>query len=215
MINIGRVLRSAKEAFSPSTMGFTRSPAIPKRIGSVADPAKRSYKTLAALGVGAAAIGGMAKGIGSSAREAMMETGFGDPNADAAFLGRNVSARFLIGSAMGGPIGGAVQMTSPQDKFMVDPIAPGLGSTVAGGVIGGTLGGVIGSMKGIKGTIAGAGLGILAGGAAAPAAYTASHVRRNQNFYRRSPYNMSTQNAELLNASGDIVLGMHNLRGGM
>ena len=37
---------------------------------------------------GGFAMAGLAKGIGSSAREAAMDTAFGDPNADEYFLGR-------------------------------------------------------------------------------------------------------------------------------
>lgn len=37
---------------------------------------------------GGLAMAGLAKGIGSSAREAAMDVAFGDPNADESFLGR-------------------------------------------------------------------------------------------------------------------------------
>lgn len=37
---------------------------------------------------GGLAMAGLAKGIGSSAREGAMSAAFGDPNADQAFLGR-------------------------------------------------------------------------------------------------------------------------------
>lgn len=172
-------------------------------------------RTVGGLMLGGAAVAGLTQGVGTSIREGMMEAAFGDPNADAAFLGRNVSARFLMGSAIGGPIGGALQMSAPSDQFMVNPMRPTLGTTVAGGVVGAGIGGVIGGMAGVRGAIAGGVLGAIGGAAVAPAAYTAGHIRRNQNFYGNSPYNISTRMAEQLNASGDIVLGMHNMRGGM
>jgi len=172
-------------------------------------------KTVAGLAIGGAAVTGLTQGVGSSIREGMMEAAFGDPNADAAFLGQNVSARFLAGSMIGGPLGAAMQYSSPRDQYMVNPMRPTLGTTVGGGVVGGTIGGVLGYMKGPKTAAAGALLGAIAGGAVAPASYTAGHIRRNQNFYGNSPYNVSTRMADQLNASGDIVLGMHNMRGSM
>ena len=39
-------------------------------------------------------------------------------------------------------------------------------------------------------------------------------IQNNQDFYSQSPYARSRQLATELNASGDIVLGMHNARGG-
>jgi len=201
----------------------------------------------AAIGIGLTAAFGMgvANRVGPAVREGAMEAAFGDPNADAAFLGRNVSARYLLGAAIGGPMGTAMQYSAPSDKFMVDPIRPTLANTTAMGVIGAGLGLGLGKMAGgsasrfarealgrpkkgfftglpkaggggLKGAIiggaAGLGIGAMTGAFAAPLAYTQGHVRRNQSFYRESPYNVSRMNAEALNASGDIVLGMHNSR---
>lgn len=157
---------------------------------------------------------GVSQGVGSSIREGMMETAFGDPNADAAFLGRNVSARFLLGSAMGGPIGGLMQATAPSDYYAVNPVQPTAKSVGVGALVGGLAGAKVGSYKGPKTAIAGGILGAIGGGVVAPAAYTMGHIRRNSEFYSRSPYRSSRQLAEELNASGDIVLGMHNSRGG-
>lgn len=218
--NVGRAAsragRAVVEAFSPSNMGFARRPTVTPRIGTVADPARRNYKTLAGLGLATAAVVGVAKGIGSSAREAAMDIAFDDPNADAAFLGQNVSARFLAGQAIGGSLGSALKMSAPSDQFMINPVAPSLGSSIATGGIGAGLGALGGyALKAKRGALVGGLIGGIAGATAIPGIYTAGHIRRNENFYRRSPYNTSTQMAEQLNASGDIVLGMHNLRGGM
>lgn len=99
---------------------------------------------VAAIGaLGAVGAMGFASRVGPSVREGAMEAAFGDPNADAAFLGRNVSARFLLGSAMGGPLGTAMQYSAPQDQFMVNPAASagfGLGLAGVGAAAGGTLG---------------------------------------------------------------------------
>lgn len=166
-----------------------------------------------ALGAG---LLGVSKGVGSSIREGMMETAFGDPNADAAFLGKNVSARFLLGSAMGGPLGSIMQHSAPSDQFMINPVRPTAAGTFVGGAIGGTVGAVIGGvLGGTRAGIAGGILGAIGGGVVAPASYTMGHINRNSEFYSRSPYRSSRQLAEELNASGNIVLGMHNSRGGM
>jgi hypothetical protein len=161
---------------------------------------------------------GLAKGIGSSVREGMMETAFGDPNADAAFLGTNLSARYMMGSMMGGPMGAAMRYSAPQDQYMINAVAPTLGaaavSSVAGGVVGGGIGLKFGKRFAAVGAAAGAAVGAFIGGAVAPASYSMAHIRRNSDFYRSSPYSRSRQMAEELNASGDIVLGMHNSRGG-
>ena len=58
-------------------------------------------------------------------------------------------------------------------------------------------------------TIAGAAIGAIA-----PLEYTRRRIQNNQDFYSQSPYARSRQLATELNASGDIVLGMHNARGG-
>jgi hypothetical protein len=200
---------------------------------------------IAAIGaLGAAGAMGVANRVGPAMREGAMETAFGDPNADAAFLGRNVSARFLLGSAIGGPMGGAMRYSAPDDYFMVDPASSstfgmGLGAlgAVGGGSIGygatsmvartprktirnavssiGREGGKGFSLGGTKTRIAGAIAGAAAGAAILPASYVRGHIGRNQQFYDQSPYNnVSLARAEALNASGDIVLGMHNSRGG-
>jgi hypothetical protein len=157
---------------------------------------------------------GLAKGIGSSVREGMMETAFGDPNADAAFLGTNLSARYMMGSMMGGPMGAAMRYSAPQDQFMINAVAPTLGTTAVGAAVGAGAGAAIGSGFGKRFGVAGGAVGALIGGAIAPSSYTMGHIRRNSDFYRSSPYSRSRQMAEELNASGDIVLGMHNSRGG-
>ena len=162
----------------------------------------------------AAGVAGIFKGIGSSVREGMMETAFGDPNADAAFMGTNLSARYMLGSMMGGQIGGLMQFSAPQDQFMVNPVRPTATSTGVGAVVGGGIGATIGSMLGKKYGVAGGAVGALMGGVVAPASYTMGHINRNSEFYKRSPYRSSRQMAEELNASGNIVLGMHNSRSG-
>jgi hypothetical protein len=171
-------------------------------------------KVGAAVGFGALFGLGVMNSAGKSAKEGMMEAAFGSPDADRAFLGTELSGRFLAGSVLGGPVGGLMRASAPLDYMKVNPAAPTAkmqaGSTALGGIIGGVVGGIgLGKKGGAIGAIAGAALG-----AAAPLGYTARRMQNNQEFYSQSPYARSRQLANELNASGDIVLGMHNSRGG-
>ena len=159
----------------------------------------------------------MASGIGSSAKEAALDVAFNDPNADKAFVGSSISARSLMGAAMGGPLGFAMQASSPQDFSRTNAVAPTTGMLAAGGEIGSAAGFGLAllSKGGMKAKVAGTIAGGLIGGVVAPTLGTMSFVGANRNFYSQSPYaNKSSATAAALNASGDIVLGMHNSRGG-
>lgn len=93
-----------------------------------------------------------------------------------------------------------------------------MGSSITGTVLGGLVGGAIGGLsKGKKGGMIGGAIGAIGGaiaGTAAIPAMTASRIHDNMGLLSRSPYNTSTLMAQNLNASGNIVLGMHNSRGG-
>lgn len=245
-----------------------------KGIGRVAS-SRAGIGTIAALGIGAGFLNKTAPAL----RDAAFQTAFDDPNADVAFLGRKLDARYLAGRAMGGKAGGLLKATSGDYWGMENPVVPGqtlmgtpkrgaaglgVGAGV-GGIIGGLIGrgkgaaigagigGAIGTMAGIgaapsaalmplggmafgafkgakkgglKGALAGGALGALAGGAAGTmaiggsVAMTAlpvkSYINNNQQFFSESPYGSRTSSsiANSLNASGDIVLGMHNSRKG-
>jgi hypothetical protein len=174
----------------------------------------------AVVGFGALFGLGALNTTGQSVKEGMMEAAFGSPDADRAFLGTELSGRFLAGSILGGPVGGLMRASAPLDYARVNPIAPSAGqqvtSTAIGGLVGGAVGGIGGTIANLGGKKFGA-IGAIAGaaiGAAAPLTYTAGRIRNNQQFYSQSPYARSRQLANELNASGDIVLGMHNSRGG-
>jgi len=175
------------------------------------------------VALGGIATAGLLSGIGSSGREMAMETAFGDPNADRAFLGSNLSGRFILGSAMGGFTGGLLQASAPTDFGRINYVGPtGAGAVMGSGAVGGAVGLGLGyaaarmSGGGTKGRIAGGLLGAIAGsaiGSAAPIAGVAGYVASNRDFFSQSPYtNRSSATAAALNASGDIVLGMHNSR---
>lgn len=187
--------------------------------------------SLDGLLAGIAGLGAM-KTSAPAAKDFAMEAAFGDPNADQTFLGGELSGRYLLGAATGGTIGGLMQRTAPMDQFRMNPYMPSTGEAVgltAGlgglGAIGGAVGGAVVASKrgsglkgkifaGVAGGVAGGTLGAAAGSAAvlsSPIAYAGM----NRNFFANSPYgNSSSSTAAALNASGNIVLGMHNSRNG-
>lgn len=210
--------------------------------------------------VGTAALGaGLLSETAPAVRDAAMDVAFDDPNADVAFLGKKMSTRFLMGTAMGGPLGAGLQATAPGDYFTANPM--GAAGAAQGGLIAGTavagigalagagtmaaktyggarvgaaalqsglgmraagkeaLSGVLqgvraGGKKGLKSMALGAAIGAVGVGGAALG--VRSHIRNNQQFFQESPYAGRTSGAiaSSMNASGDIVLGMHNSRRG-
>lgn len=172
----------------------------------------------ALIGIGAAATAlGAASVAGPASMDLAMTSAFGDSNADRYFMGKDISARFMAGSLIGGPLGTATQFSSPQDYFMANPLDPGpnvaIGAAAGLGAAGGAVGAFAGSgIRGrVGGAMAGAAIGTMAGGAAGMApAY--NYASSNREFLRTSPYSNSRSNALALNADGNIVLGMHNSR---
>lgn len=211
-----------------------------KRVGGASGRALRrapatigsSRVAMGALGIGALALG-VGSQVGPATKDAALGAAFGDEDADRYFTGRDLDARFLAGSMMGGLGGGMLQATAPGDVMATKAGFPGggagmLASSATTGAIGGAAGGVTGSViggaiggafsMGKAGKIAGGAMGGLAGlalGASLPsAAIIGGHINRNQDFYKQSPYSGSSATASQLSASGDIVLGMHNSRRG-
>lgn len=126
------------------------------------------------------------------------------------FLGRGKGA--MIGATVGSALGAGTSLSPiiPNDGF-TNPIATGSAGAALGAVSGGLIGKTAG--RGIIGTVAGGAIGGIIGtiaGAAAPIA----HMRNNQQFFKESPYSPMTSSTGNLNATGDIVLGMHNARRG-
>lgn len=194
-----------------------------ERVGS-------SRAGLAAIGIGAFGLG-VANKAAPAARDAAFDVAFNDPNADEKFVGRKLNTRFLLGEAIGGPIGGAMRMSSPDDwaavnapivmptpQNMVATAAVSAGLGIGGAITGAKRG------KGVKGKALGALIGGTIGAALPPvigASTTMAGVKgrfsRNERFYSESPYagsSGSLATASALSASGDIVLGMHNARRG-
>jgi hypothetical protein len=171
-------------------------------------------KTGAGLIIGGAAMAGLAKNAAPAARDAALDVAFGDPNADESFLGRKLTPGAVFDATVPGSSSGRNTIG-----------AMGLGAAV-GGFIGG-------KGRGFKSGILGAAFGATAG-LAGSVAMGAGYISRNERFVNESPYlgnrklnrdmsyggkiygqrNSSLQTAQELNADGNIVLGMHNLRRG-
>lgn len=146
---------------------------------------------------------------------AAMDVAFDDPNADMGVLGTNLTPSMLY--MQSGLPGQSIArgMNISRTGINTGPIGaaiPPLLGTAAGAFIGARYG-----ARYVGGKI-GAVAGGLVGGAIGTA-ITANNIigtaLRNRQILNQSPfYNQSLLTAERLNASGNIVLGMHNQRRG-
>ena len=208
-------------------MGKKVSPAITKTMENIPDTAGtmlgRLGRPASAVGRGIGRVGssraglfgvaavagtaGLLSEVAPATQDLALETAFGDANADRYFTGRDLDTRFLVGSMMGGVGGGLLQASAPGDFIAANPTA-GAVAIGAGGVAGAAAGGLIGGMmsRGVRGAMIGGAIGTAAG--------LSNRLNNNMQFYRESPYFSSGQTASNLNATGDIVLGMHNSRRG-
>jgi hypothetical protein len=211
--NIGKKISSF---INPSDRFISGSSSVAGAIGNAGNKISSSKSATLAL-MGAAGAAGFANTAGPAVMDATMDVAFGTPDADRYFTGRDLSLRGAIGASAGGPLGGALMATSPGDFFAVNPTIP---SPVVTAPLFGTVGSGIGAMagSGVKGRIAGGIIGGIAGagvGFVAPAIGAANYVRNNSQFFSQSPYAPSSARAYAdLNATGDVVLGMHNARRG-
>lgn len=177
--------------------------------------------TKTALGIltAGAVVKGLSDSVGKSAIDNAMEIAFDNPEADRQMLGTDLTPSLLLSQAGLGPISGAARNLNAM-KYGVNtgPMAP-MAVTAGGAALGGVAGAKFGmSRGGVKGAIAGGLFGAMAGGGVGGAigvAPTAQYVRSNSQLLRESPFsNSSLATAEALNATGDIVFGMHNSRRG-
>jgi hypothetical protein len=164
--------------------------------------------------------------------DAGMDIAFGDPQADQKVLGTDLTPSLMYG-ASGLPGAGYARVMNPS-KYGLGGRGGPIKNTAKSAAFGGLLGGAAGTAivagaaraakipinpaqlmkKGAKGAAIGAAIGGTVGlfGTVSSTAMTA---RENQQIISQSPfYNQSALNAERLNASGNIVLGMHNQRRG-
>jgi len=160
--------------------------------------------------------------VAPAAIDASMDVAFGDPQADRKVIGTDLTPSILYG--VSGMPGEKYARRMPNNIIRrgVNPGGPAalIGAPAVGAGIGGFGAAMLGKKMGLKGkglaavsaagAFIGGGIG-LAGGVSGPIAV----ARTNQQIISQSPfYNQSALNAERLNASGNIVLGMHNQRRG-
>jgi hypothetical protein len=202
--------------------------ALLNKIGKIASSTMGmgNNKVLTALTIGGAMVAGFGGKTSEAAIAGTMDVAFGTPDADNYMLGgRDLSPSLAMGATMPGLAGAPARFKNAADLGMYgygNPAAIMAGPPVAAG-LGMLMGGVGGAMAkakkipytgGIRGALAGALVGGAVGLAGSVQAATQPY-RRNPDLFRNSPYyNTSLSNAERLNASGDIVLGMHNTRRG-
>jgi hypothetical protein len=186
---------------------------------------------IAGVAIGAGAVG-FGSSIGQPIKDAAFEVAFDDTEADRYFTGRDLDARFFAGSLMGGVGGGLLQATAPGDYMATNPpissesfTASVIAARTAAGPVTGTMGAAAGAFLGSSlgpggrkfGKIAGGLIGGFGGanlGIALPALGVGAYLNNNREFFQNSPYSPTRQTQNELNASGDIVLGMHNSRRG-
>jgi len=145
-----------------------------------------------------------------------MDVAFGDPQADRAVLGTDLTPSMLyMNSGLPGrsiAIARNLSRTGVNTGPVGAAIPPMLG--IGGGAAAGA---IVGSIGGFSPKI-GAAIGGAIGGAVGTA-ITGNNIigtaARNRQILSESPfYNQSLLTAQRLNASGNIVLGMHNQRRG-
>jgi len=184
--------------------------ALLNKIGKAALRGAGAKTTLGLLTAGAV-VKGLSDTVGQSAISNAMDIAFDNPEADRAVLGTDLTPSLLLGEAGLGPISGYARSLNAM-KYGVNtgPVLPAV--TTAGL---GTLGAVGGAkFGGVLGAVAGGAVGAIAG-AALGAAPTLGYMSSNRQLLKESPFsNTSLMTADMLNASGDIVFGMHNSRRG-
>ena len=176
---------------------------------------------VAALMVGAG-IKGLYDAVAPAAIDAGMDVAFGDPQADRKVLGGDLTPSLLYG-ASGLPGSTLARRMLPANAIR-HGVNPGgkaaFGLAATGTAIGGFAGAKIGKKLGLgpMGRIGATAAGAVIGGAIGTTGAVSGPIavaRTNQQIMTQSPfYNQSALNAERLNASGNIVLGMHNQRRG-
>jgi len=160
---------------------------------------------------------GLAGPIVSAGTDAAMDVAFGDPQADRAVLGTDLTPSLYLGVRGPGIIGSTARGMNAT-RFGVGAAHPG-GAMAVGGLAGAAGGAGLGyRMGGAKGALIGGVIGAFGGGAVgggAQAVQAYRTARTNSQIMNESPfYNQSALTADRLNASGNIVLGMHNQRRG-
>lgn len=217
---------------SPITNGATAAASKMPGVGkSVYKAATSKWGTRGI--VGAAAAAGMYKAAARPAMDAALDVAFDNPDADKSFTGGKLSPLIFGGGVIGGAASGAKMLSPQYAEDYALPLNP-----VAGVGLGAAIGAGIGGM--ITRSAKGAAIGGLLGGGISTAGYARSGHDRGQKSLKtsyggsrrldpntldydwdtrasdpREAYrNSSGRISQQMNSSGDIVLGMHNLRRG-
>lgn len=183
--------------------------------------------TAGKVGVGALLAGMGLKGfydqVAPATIDASMDVAFGDPQADQKVIGTDLTPSMMYG-ASGLPGSTAARRLFPSNAIRHGVNVGGRAALIGGPAVGAGIGGLGAALLGKKFGLKGRGLaaasaaGAFIGGGAGLAGGVAGPIntaRANQQIMSQSPfYNQSALNAERLNASGNIVLGMHNQRRG-
>lgn len=188
-------------------------------LGSIGKSLYRGATSKTGMGIIAAGavIKGLSDTVGQSSINNAMDIAFGTQEADNMMLGTDLTPSLLLAEA-GIPGVSGYAKAANLDKYGYNIGAGGAVASIGGIGSAGAIGGAfLGAKKlGIKGAIGGGILGGIIGGtmgAAAVATPIAQYARNNRPLLAQSP-NTSLSMANQLNASGDIVLGMHNSRRG-
>lgn len=179
-------------------------------LGSIGKSLYRGATSKTGMGIIAAGavIKGLSDTVGQSSINNAMDIAFGTQEADNMMLGTDLTPGLLLAES-GIPGVGGVAKAANIDKYGLN-----VGPTGAVGIpaVGAGVGALIGSGGGMRGAIIGGAIGATVG-AAGVAGGILNYARNNRALLAQSP-NTSLQMANQLNASGDIVLGMHNSRRG-
>ena len=182
--------------------------------------------TAGKVGVGALLVGAGLKGfynqVAPATIDAGMDIAFGDPQADQKVLGTDLTPSMIYGKS--GLPGSNAAMRLPNNLKRRGLNPGGRAALIGAPAFGATLGGLgaaaIGRKIGLKGKnlAKASAAGAFIGGGAGLVGSISNPInvaRNNSQIMSQSPfYNQSALNAERLNASGNIVLGMHNQRRG-
>lgn len=195
---------------------------IGKGIYSAGKGAMKSKGAAATL-IGGSFLAGFAGKGSEEAISNMMDISFGTPDADNMMLGgQDLTPSMAMGALAPGFLGTAARLKNytefgqygSETATLGIPVAAGIGTAVGAGIGQALKAQGMSGIGGVRGAIGGAIIGGAMGLAGAAQVATAPY-RRNKQLFKNSPYyNTSLSNAERLNASGDIVLGMHNSRRG-
>jgi hypothetical protein len=202
-------------------IGTRGAKAVGRGVTDYSGMGKAGKVGIAALMVGAG-IKGLYDAVAPATIDAGMDIAFGDPQADRKILGTDLNPTMMYGASGLSGSGFVGRMYAPNAvrKGINSGGKTALGIAAGGAALGGYAGAKFGKKLGFgaMGTAASTAIGAAIGGSIGTAGAVSPPIataKANQQIMTQSPfYNQSALTAERLNASGNIVLGMHNQRRG-